>query len=113
MGLIRTVVYVGIIGGIFAYSQTKDSLENISFPDAELPSSITNNHLMKSSWVNDHYVLLKHSGLPEQMFGLLDDAPDIRGSFNDVVMTAGNVDIQKVIQDAVDELDSSSRKSSK
>jgi hypothetical protein len=31
MGLIRTVVYVGIIGGIFAYSQTKDSLENISF----------------------------------------------------------------------------------
>ena len=32
MGLIRTVVCVGIIGGIFAYTQTKDSLENISVP---------------------------------------------------------------------------------
>ncbi len=42
MGLIRTVVYVGIIGGIFAYTQTKDSLENISVPDAEFfPLSIT------------------------------------------------------------------------
>lgn len=28
MGLIRTLVYVGIIGGIFAYSQTKDSLNS-------------------------------------------------------------------------------------
>lgn len=55
MGLIRTVVYVGIIGGIFAYTQTKDSLENISFPDAEFPSSITRNNFMQSSWLNDHY----------------------------------------------------------
>lgn len=106
MGLIRMVVYVGIIGGLFAYSQTKDSLENISFPDAELPLSITSNNLMKSSGLSDHYASLKNSGL-------LDDAPDIRGSVNDVVMKAGNIDIQKVIQDAVDELDSSSRKSSK
>ncbi|HAT1642308.1 hypothetical protein ABLV51_19645 [Klebsiella sp. GB_Kp051] len=113
MGLIRTVVYVGIIGGIFAYSQTKDSLENISFPDAELPSSITSNNLMKSSGLSDHYASLKNSGLPERMSALLDDTPDIRGSVNDVVMTAGNIDIQKVIQDAVDELDSNSRKSSK
>ncbi|SSF99353.1 hypothetical protein [Klebsiella pneumoniae] len=113
MGIIRTVVYVGIIGGIFAYTQTKDSLEDISFPDTEFPSSITRNNFMESSWLNEHYASLKNGGIADGISGILDDAQDIRGSVNNVVMTAGNVDIQKVIQDAVDELDSSSRKSSK
>ncbi len=31
MGLIRTVVYVGIIGGIFAYTQTKIALKIFRF----------------------------------------------------------------------------------
>lgn len=113
MGIIRTVVYVGIIGGIFAYTQTKDSLENISVPDAEFPSSITRNNFMQSSWLNEHYASLKNGGIADGISGVLDDAQDIRGAVNNVVMTAGNVDIQKAIQDAVDELDSNSRKSSK
>lgn len=113
MGLIRTVVYVGIIGGIFAYTQTKDSLENISVPDAEFLSSITRNNFMQSTWVNEHYTSLKNDPIADGISSVLDDAQDIRGAVNNVVMTAGNVDIQKVIQDAVDELDNSSRKSSK
>ncbi|WP_368744914.1 disulfide isomerase DsbC N-terminal domain-containing protein [Klebsiella pneumoniae] len=102
-----------IIGGIFAYTQTKDSLENISVPDAEFPSSITRNNFMQSTWVNEHYTSLKNGQIADGISSILDDAQDIRGSVNNVVMTAGNVDIQKVIQDAVDELDNSSRKSSK
>lgn len=112
MGLIRTVVYVGIIGGIFAYTQTKDSLENISFTDAEFPSSITRNNFMQSSWLNEDYASLNNGGIADGKSGVLDDAKDIRVAVNNVVMTAGNVDIQKAIQDAVDELDSNSRKSS-
>ncbi|BDO05640.1 hypothetical protein [Klebsiella quasipneumoniae] len=112
MGLIRTVVYVGIIGGIFAYTQTKDSLENISVPDAEFPSSISRNNFIQSTWVNEHYTSLKNGPIADGISSILDDAQDIRGSVNNVVMTAGNVDIQKAIQDAVDELDSNSRKSS-
>lgn len=102
-----------IIGGIFAYTQTKDSLENISVPDAEFPSSITRNNFMQSTWVNEHYTSLKNGPIADGISSILDDAQDIRGSVNNVVMKAGNVDIQKVIQDAVDELDNSSRKSSK
>lgn len=102
-----------IIGGIFAYTQTKDSLENISVPDAEFPSSITRNNFMQSTWVNEHYTSLKNGPIADGISSILDDAQDIRGAVNNVVMTAGNVDIQKVIQDAVDELDNSSRKSSK
>ncbi|HFT8554645.1 TPA: hypothetical protein ACGSSW_004738 [Klebsiella pneumoniae] len=113
MGLIRTVVYVGIIGGIFAYTQTKDSLENISVPDAEFPSSISRNNFIQSTWVNEHYTSLKNGPIADSISSILDDAQDIRGSVNNVVMTAGNVDIQKAIQDAVDELDSNSRKASK
>ncbi|MGX2493332.1 hypothetical protein ACWJ34_27185 [Klebsiella pneumoniae] len=113
MGLIRTVVYVGIIGGIFAYIQTKDSLENISVPDAEFPLSITRNNFMQSTWVNEHYTSLKNGPIADGISSILDDAQDIRGPVNNVVLMAGNVDIQKVIQDAVDELDNSSRKSSK
>ncbi|OXV00457.1 hypothetical protein [Klebsiella pneumoniae] len=113
MGLIRTVVYVGIIGGIFAYTQTKDSLENISVPDAEFPLSITRNNFMQSTWVNKHYTSLKNGPIADGISSILDDVQDIRGPVNNVVLTAGNVDIQKVIQNAVDELDNSSRKSSK
>lgn len=102
-----------IIGGIFAYTQTKDSLENISVPDAEFPSSITRNNFMQSTWVNEHYTSLKNGPIADGISSILDDAQDIRGAVNNVVITAGNVDIQKVIQDAVDELDNSSRKSSK
>lgn len=56
---------------------------------------------------------LKNGGIADGISGVLDDAQDIRGAVNSVVMTAGNVDIQKAIQDVVDELDSNSRKSSK
>lgn len=59
MGLIRTLVYVGIIGGIFAYSQTKDSLDNLPLPDVELPSSLTRNDIMKSSVLADSIAGLK------------------------------------------------------
>ena len=107
------MVYVGIIGGIFAYTQTKDSLENISVPDAEFPLSITRNNFMQSTWVNEHYTSLKNGPIADGISSILDDAQDIRGPVNNVVLMAGNVDIQKVIQDAVDELDNSSRKSSK
>ncbi|MDR8330923.1 hypothetical protein FPK73_23845, partial [Acinetobacter baumannii] len=72
MGLIRTVVYVGIIGGIFAYTQTKDSLENISVPDAEFPLSITRNNFMQSTWVNEHYTSLKNGPIADGISSILD-----------------------------------------
>nr|QTX14791.1 hypothetical protein [Klebsiella pneumoniae] len=88
-------------------------MKNISVPDAEFPSSISGNNFIQSTWVNEHYTSLKNGPIADGISSILDDAQDIRGSVNNVVMTAGNVDIQKAIQDAVDELDSNSRKSSK
>lgn len=112
MGLIRTLVYVGIIGGIFAYSQTKDSLDNLPLPDVELPSSLTSNDIMKSSVLAESIAELKNHGVMEGVVGMMGEQHDIRGSVNEVVMMAGNNDIQKLIQDTVDELESSSRKNS-
>lgn len=71
------------------------------------------NNFIQSTWVNEHYTSLKNGPIADGISSILDDAQDIRGSVNNVVLTAGNVDIQKAIQDAVDELDSNSRKSSK
>lgn len=110
MGLIRTVIYVGIIGGIFAYSQTKDSLENIPLPDVELPSSLTSNDIMKSSVLEDSITALKKSVVLEGVEGLLKEHHSISGALNEVVISAGNVDIQNTIQNAVDELDKTSKK---
>ena len=79
MGLIRTVVYVGIIGGIFAYTQTKDSLENISVPDAGVSIVNLRNNFIQSTWVNEHYTSLKNGPIADGISSILDDAQDIRG----------------------------------
>ena len=90
----------------------KDSLENISVPDAEFPSSISVNNFIQSTWGERALHFTEEWPDCDGISSILDDAQDIRGSVNNVVMTAGNVDIQKAIRDAVDELDSNSRKSS-
>ncbi len=63
---------------------------------------------MQSTWVNQHYTSLKNGPIADGISSILDDAQDL-GPVDDVVLTAGNVDIQKVIQNAVDELDNGSR----
>jgi subtilisin-like proprotein convertase family protein len=113
MGLIRTVVYVGIIGGIFAYSQTKDSIEDLPLPDVELPSSLTSNDMMKSSVFGDSIAALKTSGVMDDVAVMVNEPHDIRGALNEVVISAGSIDIQNVIQNAVDELDKTTQKVSK
>lgn len=113
MGLIRTVVYMGIIGGIFAYSQTKDSLDNLSLPDVELPAALTNSEVMNSTWVRDNVASLKSSELAQGMTEAINNSHDIRSVVNEAIMTAQSIDIQHLVESSVEELGKTSQKTSK
>ncbi len=78
MGLIRTVVYVGIIGASLPIHKQKIALKIFRFRMRSFHRQSRNNFI-QSTWVNEHYTSLKNGPIADGISSILDDAQDIRG----------------------------------
>lgn len=119
MGLLRTIVYVTAFAATLTWWQTRDSIENMKVPEVGLPTALSRNNVLNTSWLIQEANVIKDNqfinGAVENISDVLSGRKDAKEAINIMVDTTatGTVNFEKAMDEAVTYIDNVSRETGK